>query len=282
MNQSNLTFQKSPWPAGGTSLRLLLRLFRANGSVLLVTDIINHIVFEFDVRSKMSHLIAGTGEPGFIGTRTPGPQAPLNCPTDIAVTKHGYVLADSNNHCLRQIDGETGAISVLAGTGQSGYSGDGGPALSALLSEPANVVVDSLDRIIFTDLENHAVRMITADGILSTIADVGDGQYPCGLASVGSWLAFIKTGSASVSLISEGRGRYGSDTTEIDLVDIGAPSAICASSTKGMVVAFRTGELLTWLNVDGSLQNELEVHGLDNVLNISSDISGFIYATIAQ
>ena len=77
-------------------------------------------------------------------------------------------------HVVRRIDLESGASRVVAGSGRSGWSGDGGPALHASLNEPYEVRFDSRGNMIFVEMKNHLVRRVdAATGIISTIAGNG-------------------------------------------------------------------------------------------------------------
>jgi uncharacterized protein (TIGR03437 family) len=68
-------------------------------------------------------------------------------------------------------------ISTIAGTGKSGYSGDGGPAISATLNDPRGIVTDPAGNIYFCDRDNNVVRKISTTGIISTIAGTGTAGY---------------------------------------------------------------------------------------------------------
>ncbi|MEO8601516.1 MAG: hypothetical protein ABI629_02960 [bacterium] len=82
-------------------------------------------------------------------------------------------FADGVNNVVRWVDGETGAIHNIAGTGEAGYSGDDGPATRAKLHVPLDVAVDNAGNVYFADTSNNVVRKINANGYISTVA--GDG-----------------------------------------------------------------------------------------------------------
>lgn len=81
-------------------------------------------------------------------------------------------MADSSNHCVRVIDTATGMIDTFAGTGASGFSGDGGPAKAALFSNPVDVEVHPDGRVFVADTANSCVRAIGTDGTVETVAGV--------------------------------------------------------------------------------------------------------------
>ena len=121
-------------------------------------------------------IVAGTGEAGYSGDGSPALLARLNNPFDLAfLPDSSLVFSDTFNHVLRRIDAVTGLISTIAGTGEKGSSGDGGPATRATLNEPYGVVADGTGRVFFADRLNGRVRAIGTDGVISTVAGDGAG-----------------------------------------------------------------------------------------------------------
>ena len=118
--------------------------------------------------------LAGNGEKGFSGDEGPAGEASLSSPIGISVAPNGDVfIADTENHRIRMIDGQTGIITTLAGTGQSGFSGNGGPATAASLSSPQAVLYLDGD-VLVADTNNHAVRRIDRQtGIIAPLAGTG-------------------------------------------------------------------------------------------------------------
>ena len=113
---------------------------------------------------------AGTGEPGFSGDGGPAVQARLSRPGDIAVDGAGNLfIADRFNHRIRKVD-SSGVITTIAGTGERGYSGDGGPAVQARLSRPSGIAVDGAGNLFIADLNNHRIRKVDSSGIITTVA----------------------------------------------------------------------------------------------------------------
>jgi sugar lactone lactonase YvrE len=100
-------------------------------------------------------------EGGFSGDGGPATEALLNNAESIGLDKAGNLfIADVFNHRIRRIDGRTGIITTIAGTGVSGFSGDGGPALKAQISTPAGIAVDVLGRVYFADQANQRIRVL--------------------------------------------------------------------------------------------------------------------------
>lgn len=126
--------------------------------------------------SGVINTIAGTGTNGSSGDGGAATSATVS-PTDVAVDPMGNVyVADYFPNRVRKIDRATGVITTVAGTGASGYTGDGGPATSATLNGPIQIAVDPGGNIFIADIGNHVVRKVAAStGIISTVA--GNGTY---------------------------------------------------------------------------------------------------------
>ena len=139
---------------------------------------------------------AGSGQSGYNGDGGQGVEASLNGPKGIAIDTAGNVyIADYFNHRVRRV-GIDGVITTVAGTGERGYSGDGGQATAAQLNYPWDVAVDDSGNVFIADTSNSRIRRVAPDGLITTVAgnggttktvdgvatDVGLG-YPYGLHS---------------------------------------------------------------------------------------------------
>ena len=121
--------------------------------------------------------VAGTGVRGFSGDGGPATDALLSSPTAIVFDSEGNLyIADTGNNRIRRV-GRDGIITTVAGTGRRGYGGDGGPAALALLNSPAGIAVGFGDSVFVADTGNNRVRMISADGTISTVAGTGEPGY---------------------------------------------------------------------------------------------------------
>jgi hypothetical protein len=131
------------------------------------------------------YTVAGTGEEGYSGDGGPAVNAKVD-PSDVAVDPAGnLVIADGGNKRIRVVavrDGTfygvamtAGNIYTVAGTGEEGYSGDGGPATAAQLHDIRDVAVDGAGNLYLADSWEAYVRKVDPSGIISTIA--GNGRH---------------------------------------------------------------------------------------------------------
>ena len=116
--------------------------------------------------------IAGTGAQGNTGDGGSALQATLDVPHRIAVDGVGNVyFSDVGDHRVRKVD-TAGIITVVAGNGTAGFTGDGGPATAASLNTPEGIAVDDAGSVYIADKSNFRVRKVSG-GIITTIAGVG-------------------------------------------------------------------------------------------------------------
>jgi sugar lactone lactonase YvrE len=171
---------------GGPAIRAQLRQPHSiavnTGGKLLICDIGNHRIRQVDFSSGEIETYGGTGE------RQPTPDgaavktAPLNGPRTMAFDDDGNLyLALREGNAIYRIAPKTGTIHHLAGTGEEGYAGDGGPARLAKLAGPKGLAHGN-GRLYVADTESHVIRSIALDsGIITTVLGTnrrGDGPEP--------------------------------------------------------------------------------------------------------
>lgn len=118
--------------------------------------------------------VAGSGLFGFSGDRGPATAASLSKPDGVAVDSMGNLyIADTGNNVVRRVS-PSGLITTIAGNGQYGFSGDGGPATAASLYTPEGVAVDAAGNIYIADSRNNRIRKVSTSGIITTVAGNGE------------------------------------------------------------------------------------------------------------
>ncbi|OPY76594.1 MAG: tRNA nuclease WapA precursor [Syntrophorhabdus sp. PtaU1.Bin050] len=119
--------------------------------------------------------VAGNGQfYGYSGDGGPATQAALGTPSSMAVDEKGNLyIADTSAHSVRKVD-SNGIITTVAGNGQSGFSGDGGPATQAKLAQPRLITIDNAGNLYIVDCLNMRIRRVDINGIITTVA--GNGQ----------------------------------------------------------------------------------------------------------
>ncbi len=146
---------------------------------IYIADTENHVVRKVNATTGIITTIAGTGSSGDTGDGGAAILAELNKPGGVFSDVSGNIyIADSDNHRIRKVDGSTGIITTIAGTGSSGDWGDGGPAINAEINKPQGLWVDELGNILIADTENNHVKKIDSEtGIINTVAGDGTASY---------------------------------------------------------------------------------------------------------
>ena len=129
-----------------------------------------------DAGTGIITLICGTGEPGYAGDGGPAVDAVINQPYGLAIDVNGDIyFAQRFDPAVRKIDGRTGMISTVAGTGEFGYSGDGGPGNEAMLREPNDLCLDHRGGLLIADVQDQRIRRVDlGTGIITTFAGTGE------------------------------------------------------------------------------------------------------------
>jgi sugar lactone lactonase YvrE len=146
----------------------------ASGNVYFPSPNLN-AVFELSSSGALTR-VAGTGAGGYYGDGGQALSAHLSNPFAVAVDALGNLyIADTLNNAIRMVS-TTGVITTVAGNGTMGYSGDGGAATSATLSQPYGVTVDAAGNIYISDQNNQRVRKVSG-GVITTVAGTGAQGY---------------------------------------------------------------------------------------------------------
>ncbi len=130
-----------------------------------------------NAQSEKIRTIAGTGGYGYSGDNSLATAAAIDAVYAIAADSQGNLyLADAWNNRIRKI-GANGIITTIVGTGEPGYSGDGGAATSAKLNCPRGLAVDGQGNIFISDSGNSRVRKISSGGTITTLAGTGTAGF---------------------------------------------------------------------------------------------------------
>ncbi len=210
-------------------------------------------------------IIAGNRQKGFSGDNGPAVEARLNYPEDLAVDAYGNIyITDTWNNRIRKVD-PNGVITTIAGTGQPGYSGDGGPATSAGLKGPRGVALDSRGNIYIADTDNNRIRKIGPNGTITTIA--GNGLL--GFTGDG--------GPATQARIAGPRGLALDPTGNLYIADA-VNNRIRKVDTSGIITTIAGNGQRDNNNGDGGPATQATVH---DPAGVAVDSSGNIYAAIS-
>ncbi len=131
--------------------------------VLYIADTGNHKIRRVNAARDSITLVAGTGTAGATGDGGAPTSAKLNSPGAVFATPSGVIyIADTGNHKIRRVNAARDSITLVAGTGTAGATGDSGAAASAKLNSPGGVLVTSAGVIYIADTGNHKIRRVNA------------------------------------------------------------------------------------------------------------------------
>jgi streptogramin lyase len=143
---------------------------------LYFCEVGNQRIRRLDLQAGTITTVAGTGERGYSGDGGPATDAAMNMPHELCFDQAGNIyVVERDSHAVRKIDRASGTISTVAGTGEAGFGGDGGPATEAQLRQPHSIAFDTNGDLLICDIGNHRVRRLSlSSGIIETFAGTGD------------------------------------------------------------------------------------------------------------
>jgi large repetitive protein len=157
---------------------------------LYIADTGNNAIREVTAGTGIITTVAGTGAAGFNGDNILATTARLNGPANLSIGPDGSLyIADLSNQRIRKVTAATGMITTIAGNGNLGFAGDGGPATAVEMNSPAAVLLDPAGNIYIADSGNNRLLKIpVTTGNIQIIAggpvgDSGD-QGPANMATM--------------------------------------------------------------------------------------------------
>jgi streptogramin lyase len=142
---------------------------------LLVADAAAGKIRKVNLADGLISTLAGDGSNGLGPDSAPALEATIGTPYAMAADANGDLyIVDQKTPVVRKVDGRTGRVSLIAGTGKKGYGGDGGPATKALLREPNDCQLDGRGGLLIADVADWRVRRVDlASGVITTFAGSG-------------------------------------------------------------------------------------------------------------
>lgn len=242
----------------GIALDSLGNLYIADLNNYRIRKVTNQVVPA--VPSQIITTIAGTGSASFGGDGGTATSATLNLPYAVAVGSNGDVyLADRNNQRIRKIN-SSGIISTIAGNGIGTFSGDGGLATSASISNPYAIATDASGNIYFADWGNNRIRKIATNGIITTVA----GNGTAGFSGDGS--------AATSASLNSPTGLCIDTSGNIYIADYGN-NRVRKVSKNGIITTV-AGNGIIGFSGDGSIATSANFY---NPYDVAVDVAGNLY-----
>jgi sugar lactone lactonase YvrE len=169
-------FEGDGGPGAKAQLRQPHSIFFDRDGTLLICDIGNHRIRRLHLDSGIIETWAGTGEVTATPDGAPVKGTPLRSPRTLAMAPGGDIyIALREGNAIYRVDAKTETLHRVAGTGEQGYAGDGGPALNAKLSGPKGLAYGPDESLYIADTESHTIRKIALKtGIISTVMGTGE------------------------------------------------------------------------------------------------------------
>ena len=247
-------------------------------SNLVFSESRNYCVRRIDAQTGVITTLVGDGQAGYSGDGGPANRARLNEPYSLTVDDNGDIyIVDRLNAVVRKVDGATGIISTIAGTGEPGYGGDGGPGTLAQLREPNDCYLDGRGGLLIADIQDQRIRRLGLDtGIITTFAGngekvrAGDG-LPATQASIlgaravcmdgigntyiaereGNGVRKVDTSGIMSTLAGTGERGYTGDGGPAIAATWGAPKAIRCDAAGDVIVVDTENHAIRRINADG-------------------------------
>jgi sugar lactone lactonase YvrE len=264
-------------PATQAQLVSLVGVAVDSTGVLYIADEGNHRVRRVGTDGTIT-TVAGTGIPGYAGDGGPATQAQLAHPSGVAVDGTGILyIADQFNDRVRRV-GADGTITTAAGTGSSGFAGDGKPATQAQLARPTGVAVDSIGALYIADQFNNRVRRVGINGTITTVAGTNTAGYsgdggpatraqltsPAGAAVDSSGALYITdfgnnrvrragTNGTITTVAGTGTARFAGDGGPATRAQLANPDGVAVDGTGAIYIAEYGNNRVRRVGADGTI-----------------------------
>jgi sugar lactone lactonase YvrE len=158
-----------------TELNWPMGIVLGPGHALYFSDRGNCVIRRLDLKTHAITIIAGDGKEGYTGDGGLASEAELGRAREIRFDKTGNLyVGDVSHNVVRRIDAKTKVITTIAGTGTTGYSGDGGPAIKAQFHGLSSLAFAHDGSLLIADTGNHRIRRLDLKtGIVTTFAGTG-------------------------------------------------------------------------------------------------------------
>ena len=217
---------------------------------IFVADSSNNRIRKVDAITGVITTVAGNGAvsyTGDTGDNGPATSSYINNPRGVALDMMGNIyIADSGNHRIRKVDALTDVITTVAGTGIGSYSGDNGPATSAMINYPKGITLDNAGNIYIADEYNGRIRKVdSATGVITTVAS-GLG-FPAGVAldltgniyiadTNNSRILRVDAITGVMTIVAgNGSGGYSGDTGPAVFATLGYPQGVAVDGTGSII-----------------------------------------------
>jgi sugar lactone lactonase YvrE len=233
---------------------------------LYIADSDNQVIRKVAAATGIITTYAGNGTSGYSGDNDLATAASLSYPEGVATDTAGNLyIADEGNQRIREVIAATGTISTVAGNGQYGYTGNGGPATNAALATPTGVALDRTGNLYIADSYNYVIRQVNTNGVISTVA----GNNQRGYSGDGGPATSAELNSPQNVALDPAGNLYIADTYNVVIREVTASNGIIAT-----VAGNGSPQICSSWGGDGGSASSA---GLCYPIGISVDMAGNLY-----